>query len=254
MAKHVVIFACISLLTGIGCSAATITVDPNGSADYTTIQAAINDANNFDMVIVADGTYTGVGNRDIDFLGKAITVRSANGPENCIIDCQDSGRGFYFHNNESPDSVLDGLTITNGDVDDYISLGGGIRIDSSSPTIKNCVISDNSADSYLGVAAGGGISLTESLSLIDNCIISNNSVWAFFEEDGQTAGGGIFLGMGDAATIRNCVIAGNRSLEGTGGGIEGSIASVITNCIIIGNLSTGWGKHHGPSCCRYGGV
>jgi hypothetical protein len=31
-------------------------------------------------VIVADGTCTGTGNRDIDFGGKAITVRSQNGP------------------------------------------------------------------------------------------------------------------------------------------------------------------------------
>ncbi len=41
-------------------------------------------------MLVADGIYTGEGNRDIDFLGKAITVRSENGPESCIIDCQGS--------------------------------------------------------------------------------------------------------------------------------------------------------------------
>ena len=38
-----------------------------------------------DEVEVADGMYTGVGNRDLDFGGKLITVRSANGPDNCII-------------------------------------------------------------------------------------------------------------------------------------------------------------------------
>jgi len=45
--------------------------------DYPTIQAAVNAAVDGDEVIVAPGTYTGEGNRDIDFLGKAITVRRA---------------------------------------------------------------------------------------------------------------------------------------------------------------------------------
>ena len=39
-------------------------------------------------MIIADGTYTGEGNRDIEFKGKAITVRSASGPESCIIDSE----------------------------------------------------------------------------------------------------------------------------------------------------------------------
>jgi hypothetical protein len=71
------LFPCVVL-------AATIHVP----ADQPTIQAGIDAAVNGDTVLVADGTYTGVGNRDIDFKGKAITVKSENGPENCIIDCE----------------------------------------------------------------------------------------------------------------------------------------------------------------------
>ena len=59
-----------------------ICVDDDGPADFNNIQAAINDANDGDRITVADGTYTGNGNRDIDFLGKAITVHSENGTEN----------------------------------------------------------------------------------------------------------------------------------------------------------------------------
>ncbi len=43
-------------------------------SEYETIQAAIDDCDDGDVVIIAEGTYRGNGNRDIDFRGKAITV------------------------------------------------------------------------------------------------------------------------------------------------------------------------------------
>jgi hypothetical protein len=101
-------------------------------SEYPTIQAAIDAAIDGNMVTVLPGTYTGAGNRDIDFLGKAITVRGVSGPANCIIDCNGSPnephRGFYFHNGEGPNSILSGLTITNGYSDEclmYNNGGGG---------------------------------------------------------------------------------------------------------------------------------
>jgi len=53
------IFVFVSLLPVFACQARTITVDDDGPADFNNIQAAIDDANNGDTVIVADGTYTG---------------------------------------------------------------------------------------------------------------------------------------------------------------------------------------------------
>ena len=138
------IFAFAFLLLAAPCPASTIIVNANGTGDYPTIQAAIEAANDYDIIELQPGTYTGTGNRDIDFLGKAITVRSLNGPETCIINCEgtetEGHRGFNFDNSEDANSVLAGLTITNG----YARYdGGAIQCWQSSPTIKNCNIMAN---------------------------------------------------------------------------------------------------------------
>lgn len=182
--------------------------------DYLTIQAGIDAAAGGDIVIVADGTFVGSGNKDLDFNGKAITVKSENGPENCIIDCQGNGRGFYFHSGETQSSVLSGFTITNGSAD----YGGGIRC-SSSPTITNCKIIGNTAGT-----SGGGIFCVLRSPTITNCtIIDNTAYW----------GGGIFISNA-RPQITNCTITGNTATQG--GGIRITTAGpIITNCILWGD-------------------
>ncbi len=239
------ILALTCLFFAIPCSARTIIVDANGTGDYPTIQAAINDANDGDTVELQPGTYTGIGNRDIDFLGKAITVRSIdpNDPsivDNTIIDCGWSGRGFYFHSGEGANSILEGFTIEYGYLEEFEPIGGaGICIRNSSPTIGNCIIQWNMATAYSGpisaVCGAGGIAiLGDSRPTIADCVITYNmSEWKGY-------GGGICCGSSTHPTIRNCIISENQAFHGYGGGGIYCVGDVaIDNCIISKNSATG---------------
>jgi len=255
MKRSIITMAAVLMGTAWVCQGRTITVDDDGAADFSTIQAAIDDSNDGDTVLVADGTYTGDGNRDIDFHGKAITVISENGPETCIIDCngtvEEPHRGFYFHSFERQDSVLSGLTVTNG----YAVEGGGIYCERGSPSIENCIIARNEA------IGAGGISWYVNSSqeaALSRCVIADNradyvgGIWidcARFASltacnsliAGNTAvytGGGVGASIwGGVLTFEACTFAGNSAESG--GGLscyEGDF--VLRNCILWGNTAT----------------
>jgi len=236
-----------------------ITVDDDGPADFNNIQAAISNANDGDQVMLLPGTYTGNGNRDIDYLGKAITVRSVNPNDpdtvaSTVIDCQanefDLHRGFYFHTNETAASILTGVTIANGFIDECASRvggGGAIRCDKAGPTISNCAFFHNTAvvsriccmDCLVEtVPCGGAVLLVESDSKIVNCIFTANTAAGTYWTDGL--GGGLCsLGNGSVPEILNCTFYGNTA--GSWGGAICSIGSTgktparVTNSIIWNN-------------------
>jgi parallel beta-helix repeat protein len=243
--------------------------DLNVPGQYSSIQAAIDAAYNGDTVWVSDGTYTGSGNRDIDFKGKAITVRSIYGPGATIIDCQgtstDPHRGFFFHNNETANSVLDGFTIKNGygpdeDLTDppqgvKWSSGGGIYCTGSSPSIINNIISGNTAISGAGIQCwknssptirdnvirnntasgyGGGIYLYNLCSsTVDRNQITDNIA--------QTSGGGVQIDMFSPVVLTNNLIVRNSGSSNGGGLFCGNSSPVITNNTISQNASASGG-------------
>ena len=194
---------CASLILGIGTRAhATVLHVPS---EYPTIQSAIDPAVEDDTVLVADGTYTGDGNRDLDFGGKNLCVMSENGSSRTTIDCEgdslDLHRGFDFYSGEDSTSVVQGFTITSGYVPGN---GGGIYCRSnSSPTIRDNVIIGNRA------GFGGGLYCwSSSPSIVGNTIAGNVAA----------EGGGGIRCYGDAApTIEGNAIVGNTAAVGGGG-------------------------------------
>ena len=240
----------LGLWTGGLQAGRTIYVDDDGPADFDTIQAAIDDSNDGDTIEVQPGTYTGDGNRDINYNGKAITVRSIdpNDPNivaATIIDCNgtegEPHRGFYFHNNEEANSVLAGLTIKNGYAPekiiywgDYpwgIRAGGGILFDGSSPTVIGCTVSDCNANYGGGVSCGLIGHPNDSSPTITNCVIQSNSA-----QDGA----GLYFYRSNA-NLLNCDISANKAWNFGGGvHIRGSIPT-INHCTISDNSAKKWG-------------
>lgn len=163
--------------------------------DYQSIQAAINAARAGDTVIVADGTYVGAGNRDLDFKGKAIVIRSAGGPGACILEAHGTAsaphRIVFSENAQDSLAVMDGFTLTGG----HSSDGGAVWLKSSSPTFVNCVFVGNSATS-----SGGAVRCKDASPRFQNCTFYDNS---------SVAGGVVFCIASASPTFERCILAEN---------------------------------------------
>jgi len=177
---------------------------------YSVIQWAIDEAENGDEIVLDPGPYTGIGNRDIDFLGKAVTIRSTD-PGNpgvvasTVIDCGNKDRAFKLWNIEEGNPVISGLTITNG-------TGYVTYCRQSSPTITNCVFYNNS---------GRAIYLDFSDAVISHCAFTGN-------------GGGIY-NSGGSIEVTDCTFTDNETDRGAAVYNSSSGETVIHDCAMIGN-------------------
>lgn len=112
-------------------------------SEYPTIQAAIDGSVNGDVVMVAPGTYTGPGNRDLDPGTRNITILGEGGPEETLIDCEDQGRALWVHGGQTESFQFIGFTVRNG----AAVQGAGFRADQGSKiTVSDCLFEDCEAD------------------------------------------------------------------------------------------------------------
>ncbi len=231
----------------------------NVPGDYATIQAGIFASDDGDTVIVADGTYTGEGNRDLVLGGRSIHVLSVNGSQATVIDCESLGRGFRLYSSGDSGSMIRGFTIKNGapeikgggmeigygvettvvdcmfqdnTVTGDSALGCGMSVENNAVlTLKNCTFTGNHTDNY----NGSGIALilgSNSNVMISGCVFSNNIGTGL-----NSKGGAIRIGSNAVAlTISNCLFDGNQAAYG--GALSGGHLKnfTITNCLFINNM------------------
>ena len=249
---------CFAALT-LGLSGTTVADIVIVPGDAPTIQAGIDMAAGGDDIVVGPGTYV----ENIDFLGKAITLRSFFGPDVTTIDATTIGGSVVTCNTgEGPDTVLKGFTITGGpgtlieflpNVFRYV--GGGMYIDTASPTVTNCRFTGNGL-SQTGI--GGGMYNSASSPTLTNCTFSGNSaiqgagIFARTNSElsltscivtgnnARTTGGGAWFSRNTAVTLVDCEISCNVADE-KGGGIYTDFATDLTliNCWILDNVANG---------------
>lgn len=221
-----------SLLASLPVAQETIHVP----GDQLTIQAGIAVASDGDTVLVAPGMYQ----ERVDFLGKAVSLKSAQGPLVTTITAAGLISGFptgdpesvyrvvRFINGEDNASVLDGFAITSLDGGYF---GGGIYCVNASPVIRNCIIRDIPGNGIWGnglledcqilrngtVSSGPGAGVRGSPTML-RCEIAEN-----------IGGGG--AGVFGAPSMIECVIRNNFSVESHGGGLYATAPCVIESCV-----------------------
>ncbi len=227
----IIIWGCIAV--ACACEGGTITVDDDGPADFNNIQAAINDANEGDTVIVAEGRYY----ENINFGGKDIVLRSTDPTnssvvEKTVIDGRYLDSVVMFAGTESAACVLAGFTISNGLNRRYVnaSYGGGIYGNGTLATIEYNLISRNYAvpETAIGIAYGGGIYDCDGTVRFN--VVTKNLVYG--DDMGSAWGGGLY---GCDGSIEDNVILGNDS-GGDGGGLWDCQGTIEHN-LIVGNYA-----------------
>jgi hypothetical protein len=221
-------------------------------ADQPTIQGGINASSNGDTVVVYPGIYY----ENINFRGKNIVLTSRfyeagnlDYIRNTIINGSqtnnpDTTSCVLFINNEGPETVLQGFTITEGKgtvwQDEHSAgryrEGGGILIALSSPIIRFNLIVKNEASNKIGLsgAGGGGIRVGDgNPQILNNVITENNGRY----------GAGIVLNY-TGAILKNNIICFNSGGQDFGGGAlwmnhDGPSAKIIENNTIIANETVG---------------
>lgn len=233
--------------------------------DAATIQGALDASAATDTVEVADGVFDIV--EPLTFRGKALTLRSVNGPASTTIRMGlpvDPARAsvIVFESGETEAALLEGFTITGGlgtrwGTGSTDSGGGGVLSrNASRPTVRGCVITGN-----FGRNGGGLMCDRDSSIRVERCEISLNRASSF--------GGGIFWSAaGEGSVVEDCLLYRNFSASGgaffcydgsspeirrcrvesnNADSVAGGICCLfnnsprITACAFIGNFASGGG-------------
>jgi uncharacterized repeat protein (TIGR01451 family) len=198
---------------------------------YASVQAAVDAANDGDVIKVAAGTYTGVSAREgvtqVVYISKSVTIQGGYTPGNWItpdpeanittLDAQGHGRVLYVIGGNG--SVIDGLHITGGNAFGQLgehlpsytngSAGGGVYVHGAvDPFGAEFTLTNNHI--YENIARhGGGVYMSFCCS---NATLRGNT---FTANNGQETGGGVLLHAG-AAVLTDNVFDANSA--GRGGG------------------------------------
>lgn len=171
--------------------------------DYPTIQAAIDDSQTGDEIVVLPGTY----NENLNFKGKNLILRaidplSEDTVKATIINGGNAASCITLNSGENNSAVVAGFNIQNGNGE----FGGGIYVaDNCGVTAVYNYIHHNYARRY-----GGGIDSRH----YSNSIVKNN---IFEGNHANSAGGGLHIGAHAVCDVRNNIFKNNTARYQGGG-------------------------------------
>ncbi len=212
----------------------TIVVDWAGTGDTTSIQEAVDEAGDGDIICVLPGSYQ----ENVVLDAGEVVLQSLEGAAETTIEGGAAGSVLVFQYGDS--SQVIGFTLTGGagslfDPDNDGALdacGGGIFVDASSPTLEDLVITGNSADDGAGVYVNNA-----SISMID-VVISDNVAAGY--------GGGMRLRHASDVALEGVELSGNTARTGAGVSLYDSETTMI-DCSVADNVaeSNGGGFYAG---------
>ncbi len=196
------------VLTASHASATVVEVPGVGAS---TIQQGLDVASAGDSVVVAPGVYTGFGNRDLDFNGKAITLMADGPAASVTIDCEYAGSAVRFQSDDHGPSIVSGFVITRAPEFAVLASGAG------NVKVTECVFTENQGGACV-VASDATLEVT-------GCVFEDNDTRGIFAE-------------ASAVIIRNSMFRGNRDANGAGGTFVYCELVAIEECVFSGNAAT----------------
>jgi predicted outer membrane repeat protein len=236
-----------------------VDIDATGIADgsswadaYNHPQDALDKAQPGDEIWVAEGVYAQRAAPDsyvitmvdgVDLYGgfsgvEAILSERDINAHLTVLDGEDSVDGVYG----AQDARLDGIAVTR-------AMSSGMRNDSVSPTVMNCIFEDNG---FMGGVSGGAIqNISGANAYISDSTFVNNSGSAIFNENsspminnssfynnyGDSGGAIQNQGINSQPVITNCLFDGNTAAQ-LGGAVYNSEGEpTLINSTIVENTA-----------------
>jgi parallel beta-helix repeat protein len=172
--------------------------------------------------VTIDGGYAGYGASNPDVRDVTAYPTVFSGGNTCYHVVTSSGTDST--------AILDGVTITGGNANGTAQgqgSGGGLYDSSGSPSINDCIFSDNSAaGSGAGVYVSGSSGLT-----LTGCTFSGNT---------SGYGAGIYVVLA-SVSLNQCIFNGNSATRFGGGAYLYSTATNLDNCTFVGNSASASG-------------
>jgi hypothetical protein len=218
MARLLLLGLVLGLAASASVSARTWYINPDGTGDAPTVQAAIDLAYSGDVVQLAPGEYTWANQGSGDSQGLVhmrsglVLLGEPSVPQSVVLDARGLGRVIYGP--EAVNCTYSGLTITGGDARLGSGSGGGLACGDDSRLISCRFVRNSAMRGGAVLVSGSGVEMVDCLFSENGCDIEGGAVY------------------GSPRVIRGCTFEFNSTAHTSGGiyspvGIDSVVACIF---------------------------